>query len=382
MIFFKLYLKIVNSPAVKDFIYFCNGNFRERFVLPEMLSIYLEKNFKDKIFRLGNSFLGKPIYMLRLGKGRIKILAWSQMHGNESNATLAMLDFLESYNKNPAHFSRLFDKISLDFIFMLNPDGSAKWTRHNGQGIDLNRDFHSRESVELPLLLKSVEDKKYTYALNLHEQRSIFSTDGVHPATLSFLAPSENLEREITDTRRKCMAVIAEVYRNMENLLPNGIGRYTDEYYPNSVGDNFTAMGIPTVLFEGGHFPNDYLRKNSRKFYTIALYECLTAIAKLNGSEEGWEDYFKIPENKESHFDIIYRNVTLETDFPCKMDIAVHYREIIREGESEISFVPIVVRAGDCSDKKGWQEIDCTGKKFISESKFPKLDAEVNFKIE
>ena len=143
-----------------------------------------------------------------------------------------------------------------------------------------------------------------------------------------------------------------------------------------------TKMGIPTILFEGGHFINDYKRTGTRKFYTIALYEALKAISELNGSTENWENYQNIPQNKETHYDLIYRNVKLNTDFDCILDVAVQYREEILEGDDEISFTPIVVEVGDVSSKKGWEEIDCKGKKFISEKKFPKLDEEVNFKIE
>jgi len=39
------------------------------------------------------------------------------------------------------------------------------------------------------------------------------------------------------------------------------------------------------------------------------------------------------------------------------------------------------VEVGDIGKKKGWKEIDCTGKTFVCEKKFPKLDAEVNFEI-
>ena len=42
----------------------------------------------------------------------------------------------------------LFSKIKLDFIFMLNPDGSERWTRLNAADIDLNRDFHNEASKE------------------------------------------------------------------------------------------------------------------------------------------------------------------------------------------------------------------------------------------
>lgn len=362
--------------------YLQNPDFPNRYICPEKLFFYLQTNYSDLILQVGTSYLGKPIYKITLGIGETRVLAWSQMHGNESNATHAMLDLLEVFKHQPNLQEDLYSKITLDFIFMLNPDGSEKWTRRNALDIDMNRDYLKLSSKEFPLLKKMAENGNYDYALNLHEQRTIFTTDGENPATLSFLAPSENFEREITETRKKAMAVISRIYEVINPLIPNQIARYNDEFYPTSTGDNFTKMGIATILYEGGHFPNDYKRKGTRKFYTIALYEGLKAISELKGSTENWETYQQIPENKETHFDVIYRNVKLNTDFECVLDIAVQYKEEIFEGDDEISFTPIVVEVGDIGKKKGWKEIDCTGKTFISDKKFPKLDAEVNFIIE
>lgn len=362
--------------------YIQNPNFPTRYICPEKLFDFLQTNYSAHISLIGMSELGRPIFKMKLGDGIIKIAAWSQMHGNESNATLAMLDLLEMMKRNSGFESRLLGKITLDFIFMLNPDGAAKWTRLNAADIDLNRDFHKQESKELNYLLKLIESNQYEYALNLHEQRTIFSTNGIHPATLSFLAPSENFERSVTPTRKKMMAVIAQVSRKLEKVIPNQIARYSDEFYPSSVGDNFTKMGIPTILFEGGHFQNDYERIHTRKYYTFALAEALLAIAELDGSIRGWEDYFLIPENKETHVDLIYRNVALNADFDASFDIAVQYKEEVKDSSENISFTPIVVEAASTVRKNGWKEIDCYGKKFISPRKFPKIDSEVDFTFE
>lgn len=363
-------------------IYTPHPNFPNRYISPEKLFSYLQTNLVDQIEEIGRSYLDKPIYKLRIGKGNINILAWSQMHGNESNATHAMLDLLMSLDNAPEIKSELLNKISLDFIFMLNPDGSERWTRLNAAEIDLNRDFHNESSKEIKFLKETVDTKKYDYALNLHEQRTIFTTDGIHPATLSFLAPSENVERSVTHNRKKCMAVIADIYHHLKEMIPNQIGRYSDEFYPSSTGDNFIKAGMPTILFEGGHFVDDYTRKGTRKYYTIALYYALKAIGELNSDITGWEGYLEIPENQETHYDIIYRNVKLNTDHECILDVAVQYREMIEEGKEEISFIPFVMEVGDVKKRKGWKEIDCTGKKFISTTKYPKLDAVAEFKIE
>jgi len=362
------------------FTYFTNVNFPDRYILPEKLFSFLNSNYSDNIKLLGKSSLGQPIYKFSIGKGPTNVLAWSQMHGNESTASLAMLDFLYSMKENTKLVDYIFEKISLDFIFMLNPDGSKKWTRVNALDIDLNRDFLKEESTEIKILKNVSKEKIYHYALNLHDQRTIFTTDGLNPATLSFLSPSFDVDRNINNTRKKSMAVISYIYSDLRNEINNCIGRYSDEFYPNSTGDNFTLAGIPTILFEGGHSKGDYLRKKTRKYYTLALYDALYAMSFLQGDTSGYEKYFEIPENQQSHYDLIYRNVRIETEH--KLDIAVQYKEIINDGDMEISFLPIVVEIGDLKHKKAWKEIDATNKKFISNSKYPKLHQKVDFSLE
>ncbi len=364
-----------------NFPYFKNVNFPDRYIFPEKLFSYLQDNYIDYIKEIGKSSLGKPIYMMTLGNGKIKVAAWSQMHGNESTATLAMLDLLSIGEKHPELMTALLKSIQLDFIFMLNPDGSEQWTRRNAFDIDINRDYLRMSSAEIKILKSVVLDGNYDYALNLHDQRTIFTTDGLHPATLSFLAPSEDVERTITENRKKSMAVIAAIYLQMKHVLPHRIAKYTDEFYPTSTGDNFMKAGVTPILFEGGFYENDLKREKTRKFYTQALYYALKAISVLQGDTFSYEAYFDIPQNMETHFDLIYRNVKLNTDFECILDIAVQYREILDEN-NHLTYQPYVVEVGDLNHKKGWTEIDCTDKKFISVKKFPKLDALVDFSIE
>lgn len=365
-----------------NFQYQKNPNFPNRYISPESLHQFIYENLSDYVSEIGKSTLGLPIYKFSYGSGDINILAWSQMHGNESNSTHCMLDLWYSLESQPELKERIFKNISLDFIFMLNPDGSKAWTRRNALDIDMNRDYLQGASCEMQLLKEVAFSKKYDYGFNLHEQRTLFSTDGRNPATLSFLAPSQDFDRTVTETRKKSMAVISAIYNVLKTQIPNQIARYSDEFYPTSTGDNLMKAGIPVILFEGGHFPDDYQRFGTRKYYTIAFFTALSSIGLLENKTFGYERYFEIPENKESHFDIIYRNVKLNTDFECVLDVAVQFKEEIKEGETEISFVPIVVEVGDLHRKKGWKEIDCTGKKFISQNKFPKLDAVQNFTIE
>lgn len=363
-----------------DTYYVCNNDFPHRYIDPKKLFQYLENNFGDEIELLGTSVNNLPIYKMRIGDGKIKVVAWSQMHGNESNSTLAMLDFLKIKKLHPLLFKDLFQEITLDFVFMLNPDGALLWKRRNLMDVDMNRDFHQEASKELALLKQLILNNHYDYAFNLHEQRTIFSSDGEHPATMCFLAPSEDVNKTITPVRKQTMAVISSIYSQLKTYLPYHISRYNDDFYPLSTGDNFTKLGIPTILFEGGHYPNDYLRKETRKYYTYAFYYGLKAVSALKGSDDNWELYHEIPNNQNTHYDVIYRHINMNTDFKCHLDIAVQYQEVIMEGAEEISFEPIIAEIGDLSGKKGWKEIDCTNKKITYKS-FPQINEKINFEI-
>lgn len=359
------------------FHYVPNGAFAERYVSPQKLHRYLLHHYKDYLTEVGKSTFGQPIYMLSLGKGNCKVIGWSQMHGNESTATLAMLDLLHSLEES--QFERLLKNLSLDFIFMLNPDGSEKWTRRNGLDIDINRDYLKESSPEIRVLKQVLSRKKYDYALNLHDQRTLFSTDGEHPASLSFLAPSFNKARDLNETRKKSMAVIAHIYTCLKEKIPHRIGRYSDEFYPKSMGDNLVLAGIPAILFEGGHSPKDYLRQETRKYYTLALYYALAAMAMLEGNTFNYESYFQIPENKEDHYDIIYRNLKLQAHPEVIADVAVNYREVKEKNKEEISFIPIVVEMGDLSEKKAWKDIEASGKTIDNPHNRPRLNEEFHF---
>jgi hypothetical protein len=53
---------------------------------------------------------------------------------------------------------------------------------------------------------------------------------------------------------------------------------------------------------------------------------------------------------------ILSRNVKLNTEHECILDIAVQYREIKEDGKDEISFIPFVMEAGDVEEEKdGWK---------------------------
>ncbi|WP_395092472.1 M14 family zinc carboxypeptidase [Vaginella massiliensis] len=326
---------------------------------------------------VGHSFLQKPIYKISGGNGPKKVLIWSQMHGNESTGTRAMLDVLNYFGRNK---SEILDLLSFDFIPMLNPDGAEFYTRRNVVGIDLNRDFLAKQSVELQVLLDVVEQGDYEFLFNLHDQRTIFNVGHTsETATISFLAPSYDAEQSVNAVRQKTMGVIQYMNKGLEQLIPGKIGRYSAEFYPSSTGDNFTKAGYSCVLFEAGHFLDDYTRNSTRKYNAIALLLGLESIAIQDYNN--FDLYDKIPENSQRLLDVILRNVQVKNgEKSVCMDLGLYYEEYI--DQNELKTKGVFQEIGDLSRYIGLREYDCKGELYVGESHpFPRFMKAETFRV-
>ncbi|MFT7429260.1 MAG: murein tripeptide amidase MpaA, partial [Nonlabens sp.] len=120
---------------------------------------------------IGESVLKRSIYGLKIGSGKVKILAWSQMHGNESSTTRAICELLRS-----SDLEHMLENIELYIIPILNPDGADNWTRVNANNVDLNRDAVLLSQPESIVLRKVFDDFQPHYCFNLHGQRSIYGS--------------------------------------------------------------------------------------------------------------------------------------------------------------------------------------------------------------
>jgi len=296
-----------------------------RILLEDIEPILKQLSKPFELLKIGKSEENKNIYQIKIGNGAKKILVWSQMHGNESTGTKALFDLFK-YIKDPVNsvlVNTILSTCTIVIIPMLNPDGSDYFTRVNANNVDLNRDAVDLKAKESILLRQILDKFNPDFCFNLHDQRTIFNVEGFkNPATISFLAPSVDVERTLTDGRKKTMAVIVAMNLGLQTLIPNHIGRYTDEFYPTATGDNFQKLGHNTILIEAGHYPNDYDRDVVRKYNFYALLMGLNYIASTNEYSD-YEAYFKIPNNGKQNYDVIVRGV--KDDNNNKTDIAFQY---------------------------------------------------------
>lgn len=345
------------------------------------LNQYLGKvNFEKS--EIGKSFLGNSIYKLSFGNGSKRVLIWSQMHGNESSGTRAMFDVLNFLQTNHSVAETILNNITFDFIPMLNPDGANVNIRRNAVGIDINRDFLAQQSTEIHVLLNQIDKGDYEVLFNLHDQRTIFNVGQTkEPATLSFLAPSYNVEEDVNEVRQQTMGIIQAMNTELQKVIPGKVGRYTSEFYPMSTGDNFTKMGYPCVLFEAGHYPNDYQRNETRKYNALAIISGLFALSTQTTFE--FDQYEAIPQNGQKFLDVVLRNVKVVNHNQVSiLDIGIYYDDVYDPLLNEVVEKGSVIEIGDLRKFFGHIDLDVQEAEYTGElNQFPQLNQKASFKV-
>ncbi|MEM6894068.1 MAG: M14 family zinc carboxypeptidase [Bacteroidota bacterium] len=289
---------------------------------------------------MGKSVEAQNLYGVFLGEGERKVLAWSQMHGNESTTTKAVLDLFHFLVSDDPLAQEIYSQCRILVLPMVNPDGAKRYTRVNANEVDLNRDAKERTQPESEVLRYVHDTFQPDFCFNLHDQRTLFSA-GKHPkpATISFLSPSEDEARTITDTRKTAMALISGMAEKLRIEIPDQVGRYDDAFNDNCIGDSLQMAGTPTILFEAGHFPEDYEREQTRKYVFEAMVEALRIIAQDQLEEHVWEDYFEIPENEKLFYDLILKNPsTIYPKFKKSDVVGIRYEEQLKR--KKIHFIP------------------------------------------
>ncbi len=333
-----------------------------RYITQEMLEKTCFSKLPVPLIAFGNSVDGKTLYAFKIGSGHRKVLMWSQMHGNESTTTKAVWDMVNYLQSDDSLAEHILENCTLMIVPMLNPDGAKAYTRANKNGVDLNRDAKMLTQPESKALRQLFEEFQPHYCFNLHDQRTLFSAGATDkPATVSFLSPASNEERDVTPTRETAMKIIVAMDTLLQRLIPGQVGRYDDGFNDNCVGDAFQMTGTPTILFEAGHFPGDYEREKTREYIFLALVEALRTIALDKIADFSSEDYFKIPENDKLFFDVLVKNPSTLNPELDEQVVGIRYKEVL-EGE-KIIFEPEIVETGPLEGFYGHKNLECVDSK-------------------
>jgi hypothetical protein len=168
----------------------------------------------------------------------------------------------------------------------------------------------------------------------------------------------------------------------LQKYIPGQIGRFDDGFNLNCVGDTFQTLGVPTILFEAGHFANDYQREETRKYILLALFSGLRHIYENDIVNNKIEDYLRIPQNKVIFYDIVYKNIKINYDGIIKStNFAIQFIEKLME--NQVLFEAYFAEIGVLDSYFGHFEYDAKNALYSSEeSNIPKLNEKADFSLD
>lgn len=363
-----------SGELFKTYENYKENSLNKRRIKHKDLQPLIEKLRADKDFEvrtLGRSVEGRTISMISIGSGKTNVLLWSQMHGNEPTATMALFDIFNYLKKNKS----ILRDVKLHFIPMLNPDGAERFTRRNALYIDINRDAVRLQSPESKILKNVRDSLKADFGFNLHDQSIYYNAVRTpKPATISFLAPAYNYEKDINTVRGNAMKIIVEMNKVIQSFAPGQAGRYNDDFEPRAFGDNIQKWGTSTILVESGGYPDDPEKQFIRKLNYVALLTAIRSISNQNFKKNNIKDYEKIPKNDRKLFDLKISNLTFEY-LGQKYTVDLGINTVERDNKKHTDFYNIgrITDLGDLSTFYGYKMINAKDLKFKTGETYPKI---------
>ena len=309
---------------------FTHRRFKHRDIVPVLQTL----GSPLSVSQIGMSLEGRSIHQIQAGTGTISVLLWSQMHGDEATATMALFDIFRFLQASGDEFDAFRQTIlantSLYFVPMLNPDGAERFQRRTSADIDMNRDALRLQSPESVLLRRLQQTLKPLVGFNLHDQGPRYSVGNTgKQAVVSFLATAYDPARSVNDVRKRSMQLIVGMNRTLQQFIPGQVCRYDDEFEPRAFGDNIQKWGTTLVLIESGGQVGDPEKMSIRRLNFVAMLTALHAIATKSYSEEKIADYQAIPENTRTLFDLLIRNATvIRKGKPYTIDLGINHHEV------------------------------------------------------
>lgn len=326
---------------------------------------------------VGESTEKRCIRKVQAGTGAIPVLLWSQMHGDEATATMALFDIFNFLTASGDAFDalreHLLTRLTIHAVPMLNPDGTERWQRRTALDIDMNRDALRLQSPESVLLKSLQQTLQPLVGFNLHDQNPRYSVGhSGRQAVMSFLATAYDEDRTINEVRLRSMQLIAGLNRVLQPLIPGQVARFDDEFEPRAFGDNIQKWGTTLVLIESGGYKGDTEKMAIRQLNFVAILSALNAIATGSYATEQPADYAAIPENGRLLFDVLIRNVGVVRDgVRTVMDVALNQYEENTDGARDFRYESTIEDLGDLSTFYGLTEIDATGLDLVPAGVYP-----------
>jgi hypothetical protein len=322
-----------------------------------------------EIEKIGESVEGRSIHHVRVGNGSLRVLLWSQMHGDEATATSALFDLFDylQRHRDEEAARRILSQLMLHVVPMLNPDGAERFQRRNVQSIDINRDALRLQTPE-GRALKALRDRlNPAVGFNLHNQSWRTSVgDPPRPASISLLSVAYDAARTENAGRRMTKKLCAVIRDSLEPYASGQIGRYDEEFEVRAFGDNITLWGTPVVLIETGPWPSEQPDAALVRLNFIALVSALDSLATGQVDRADARRYETLPINESRLLYVIVKNATVINGagvppFIADIGIAATRRVRVADQHREVQMSLGIDDMGDLRTMGALRTIDATG---------------------
>jgi hypothetical protein len=327
----------------------------------ELSELTVKSNKQMAMEGLGSSIEGRSINMITIGTGHKRILLWSQMHGDESTATLALMDIFNCFVHKDADekwVTEMLNAATLYFIPMLNPDGAEQVDRRTTVGIDMNRDALDLATPEARILCDTQHRLKPAFGFNLHDQELSTVGNSKNVTAIALLAPAVDEGMTKPPVRVRAMRVAAVLARTLGQFAHGHLASYDDAFEPRAFGDNMQRWGTSTILIESGQWPNDPEKKLIRKLNYVGILTALHSISNGSYQDVDLDYYTQLPPNTKRMYDVIIRDVKLThiSGWTHPVDIGLIFDPLLnRDSEHSIATIKDI---GDLSTYGALQSVD------------------------
>ncbi len=309
---------------------------------------------------VGRSVQGRALHAITFGTGPTQVLLWSQMHGDESTATMALADIVRFLaDGGDAPLRRLIrERLSVVMVPMLNPDGAERFQRYNAAGVDINRDARQLATPE-GRALKAVRDSlDPDFGFNLHDQgaRNTVGDDGL-PVAIALLAPAADSARSFGPVRARARQLAALLIAAAQDVIPGRVAKYDDTFTPRAFGDLIQQWGTSTILIESGALPDDSEKQHLRGVNVMLVLTALEAIATQRYAAADINVYDGVPFNRGVRSDVLLMDgwVVVPEREPLRLDLALRYEDpVARTGL-------VVEDIGDLAGAEAMDTVDARG---------------------
>ena len=313
-----------------------------------------------EVTEVGRSIEGRAINAVTMGTGPITVLLWSQMHGDESTASMSLADIIHWFAASPEDDGlrrKLEDRLTITMIPMLNPDGAERFIRHNAIGIDVNRDARRLATPE-GRILKAVRDSlEADFGFNLHDQGSRSAGPEGDLVAIALLAPAADEDGSWGPVRQRARQLSAVIAAALQEEIPDLVARYDDTFTPRAFGDNMQLWGTSTVLIESGALRGDPQKQKLRELNVLAILAALESVADGSYEATSARAYDDLPLNVSISYDLILSgsHIVMGSGNAYRADIGIVF------DDAAAGVGPRYSDVGDLSDVRAVEIIDASG---------------------